>query len=480
MISKKIIGIPLLSKVKMATLSFCFFLIFFISSDVPVISTASVNMMSDIGGHQYYPLLFSLKYTTVAVTCMLCGKLIEKMGRRNILLLGLFIQMITNFTTGLSASILPMLISRTLYGIGQGLSSTAVMIMVAELFAQKSGYGYLITLLGYGAGNVGVPLIAAYLVENYTWRWAFWFLTAFIAIGFILLLFVCPNYRVREEDSSLDKIGVFLSAVTICIIVVVLSFGGGSYIAWSSPITIIMIVVGFASLVLFIRHEKNIDQNIAVFPVAILRSKLIIGCAVGQFAMSVNSTCLYTYIPYYMQMEMGSTPVQAGAAISIISFVTTAMGAMLLIAMVKAQRHSTFALGTVMCQSIAVVLVYIFLSPTLSLTILYALVVFYGLTDSVETYAFTMTVQMGLTTSKIAVGTAIMQFVRQLTGVVATAIATPIINSSASLGAGMKNVFLFAAIITVAGAVVFGIFVPSNKKIKENAAAAQALEDAQQ
>ena len=56
-------------------------------------------MMSEIGGEQYYSLLLSLKNTTYAVTGLLCGKLIEKLGRRNIMALGLLIQIVTNFTT---------------------------------------------------------------------------------------------------------------------------------------------------------------------------------------------------------------------------------------------------------------------------------------------------------------------------------------------------------------------------------------------
>ena len=71
---------------------------------------------------------------------------------------------------------------------------------------------------------------------------------------------------------------------------------------------------------------------------------MLMGCAIGQFCMSVNSTCLYVYIPYYMQQEMGTTATQAGAATSIISFMTTVFGAILLVAMVKAQRHSVFGL----------------------------------------------------------------------------------------------------------------------------------------
>lgn len=464
--SNKIIGIPFLDKSKAYILTICFFLIFFISCDISIISTASTGMMSEIGGEQYYSLLLSLKNTTYTVTGLLCGKLIEKLGRRNIMALGLLIQIVTNFTTGISSSIGPMLVSRTVFGVGGGLTNVAVMIVISEMFGSKAGYGYMITLLGYGFGNVGGPLLAGYLIENYSWRWGFWLLMAIAVIAFILLLLACPNYHIREETSAMDAKGMVLFSISLCMIVTVLSFGG-AYLPWNSPVTAIMIIMAISVLVMFIQHEKKLDQVIALLPISMLHSRLLIGCAVGQFTMSLNSTCLYSYLPYYMQEAMGATPTQAGVSTSIISFLTTAVGAILLIVMVRSQQHLKFAVFTVIGEAVALTLIYVFLSPTLSFALLYTLIIFYGLTQSVESYAFTMTAQMGLTTSKIAVGTAIIQFVRNFTGTAATAISTPIINSGASISIGLKNVFLFAAIATIAGAIIFVVCIPSTKKIRD-------------
>ena len=105
---------------------------------------------------------------------MLCGRLIDRMGRRNMLLFGLLIGLLSNVLGATAPNMLVLVVSRALYGLGYGFINAAVMIMINELFGKKSGYGYLITLIGYGVGNVGVPLLAGWLVENYTWRWGFW------------------------------------------------------------------------------------------------------------------------------------------------------------------------------------------------------------------------------------------------------------------------------------------------------------------
>ena len=431
---EKSMGVPELSRAKMITLTLCFFLVFFIASDTLILSTASVSILNDLGGQQHYSLIFSIRGITIAVTCMLCGRLIDRMGRRNMLLFGLLIGLLSNVLGATAPNMLVLVVSRALYGLGYGFINAAVMIMINELFGKKSGYGYLITLIGYG-------------------------------VCIALLVSSCPNYTMLQESNSkkLDVKGIIYSVLAISGLVGVLSFGGKSF-AWLSLTTLVLVLFTIVMFVLFIRTEKNIDQNIAIFPVSMMRSKVLMGCAIGQFCMSVNSTCLYVYIPYYMQQEMGTTATQAGAATSIISFMTTVFGAILLVAMVKAQRHSVFGLITVVGEAIALVLISIFISPTLSVMAMYVLVLFYGLTQSVESYAFTMTLQAGVSIQEIAIGTAFIQFVRQFTGVAATTMASPILSMSSSFGAGMKNVFIFAAVLTVIGAATFGMLVPIKKK----------------
>ena len=469
------IGIPSLKKGQMVALTVCFFLVFFTSSDTSVFSTASVKMLEDVGGANFYPMLSSLKGVTVVVSCLLCGRLIEILGRRNIMLLGIGIQTVCSVITALAPNMLVMLAARTVYGIGWGFVCTAVMIVINELFGHKSGYGYLITLLGYGAGNAGMPILIGWLVDYTSWRVGFWFMAACMIVAFLLMFVGTPNYTMKKDEGAVDYKGIVPFSTSIIMIVAVLSFGG-KFLPWKSPITIGMIVLALVLMMWFLRHETRIDQSVAIFPVSILRSKLVVGCAAAQFAMGINAFGIYAYVPYFMQLEMGATAIQAGSAISVVSVLTTATGAVLLILMVKLQRHAEFGLATVLAQVVAVTLVWIFLSPAVSLTLIFILVGFYGMSDAVESYAFTMTVQTGMTAEKVAVATAAIQFIRQLTGVVSAAVATPIMNYSSSMSAGIKNVMLFSVIVTVVGALVYALCVPSTQKIKEQLAAELAAE----
>ena len=465
--SKKIVGVPVLGKGRTTVLIIGFFLVFFLSCDYAVFSTSSVSIIGDIGGENLYSFLFSLNGITMTTTTLLSGKLIEKLGRMNIMMFGLSLWCVALGLSGAAWNITILLVCRAISGIGTGFSITAAMIMINELFGDKTGYGYLITLLGYGAGNAGMPMIIAWFITHFSWRGGFWVMAATAAAALILIRAVLPNYRIEQETSKLDIKGIITFAGAFCIIVAILSFGG-TYISWTSPIMVALIMVAVIALVLFVINEKKIDQSIAIFPVSMLKSGLVIGCMVGQFCLSLNSTTLYAYVPYYMQLEMNATPAQAGLSSSLMSIITTIVGALLLIIMVKAQRHSVFALLTCIGESIAVCLLAVFISPALSFAILYGFVILYGVSQSVETYAFTMTVQSGLTAGKIAIGTAIISFVRAFTGVAATAIASPIIDRSVSaggsVGTGIKTVLIFVAVLTVAGTIVYALLVMGRRK----------------
>lgn len=472
------IGVPELSKGQLLSLTLCFFLMFFTSADTSVFSTASVKMLEEVGGEEFYSMLTSLRGVTVVVCCLLCGRLIDRLGRRNIMLIGIAIQAVSSVATALAPTMLVMLIARSIYGIGWGLVCTASMIIINEVFKNKSGYGYLITLLGYGAGNAGMPLVIGMLVDSAGWRIGFWFITACMVVAFILMLIGCKNYTIVHSEGAVDVKGIITVFASIAMLVSVLSFGGG-YLPWTSPVTIGIIIVAIALLVYFVRHEARIDQSVAIFPVSVLRSKLVIGCSAAQLAMGINAFGIYAYIPYYMQLELGASAVQAGGIISVVSVLTTATGALLLLLMVRLQRHAEFGLGTVIAQVVAVTLVWIFLSPTMSLVLLYVLVALYGMSDAVESYAFTMTVQTGMIAAKVAVATALIQFVRQLTGVISAAVAAPIINHSASFSSGVKNLMFFSMAVTVIGAVVYAVCVPSTKKIQEQLAAEEKLAESE-
>lgn len=474
--NKKILGVPQMNKVQLGAILFGLFLALFANCDTSIISTASVTMLADIGNEKLYTLLLSSKMITTIIACLIGGKMSDKFGRRNILLVGISVVIITNLASGLSSNMLQLLIARAVFGLGMGFIVTGCNIIMGEVMAERSGYAFIVNLLAYGIAYVTAPLITAGMIEYFSWKMAFIVYIPVSFAAFLIVLFFCPDYRMEKSSTKIDIKGIVQVAVSLIIFVTTLALAG-SYLPWSSPITIGLLIVGVMLFACFIYHEKQIEQNIAILPVSLLKSKLIIGCAAGQLAMTINSTCLLTYIPYYMQSEMGATPAQAGLVFSINYAITTIIGSFMLVLMVKKQNHRTFGIITVVGESVALSLIYLLLSPQISLILLYLLLCLYGVSQSVESYAFVMTSQMGLTKSKLAVGTALITFVQNFAGVAGTSISGSIVNSSSNIGEGIRNVFLFAAIITVIGAIVFATCVPKTSKIKEMVAEAQRLED---
>lgn len=68
----------------------------------------------------------------------------------------------------------------------------------------------------------------------------------------------------ESNSKKLDVKGIIYSVLAISGLVGVLSFGGKSF-AWLSLTTLVLVLFTIVMFVLFIRTEKNIDQNIAIF-----------------------------------------------------------------------------------------------------------------------------------------------------------------------------------------------------------------------
>lgn len=470
-------GIPEVSQKQITGIMIGMFLAIFANCDSSIVSTASVTMLADLGNENLYTLILSIRLITMVIACLVSGKMADRAGRKKVVMAGLTIVIIGNICSGFSSNMLMLLISRSVFGIGLGMVLTGSMIILGEVLGKKSGYAFIVSLLSNGVSNVTAPLITAAMLEHFSWKMAFWCYVPISATALLIIFFSCPDYRAEAERPKMDKGGIVLACVSLSVFVSALALAG-SYFPWRSPVIIGMLVLGGILFAGFVLYEGKLDQNIAIMPVKILKSRLMVGCSAGQFSMAFNSVCLLTYVAYYMQVEMGASPARAGMSFSMNYAVTVVGGIFLLSLMAKKQNYRAFGCMTVFGEMIALILILVFLSPDMDYRVLFVLICFYGAMASVETWAFVMTVQAGLTRSKVAVGTAMMTFLQNLAGITATSISGSIVNSSASFGDGVRNVYLMAAIVTTVGAIVFTAAVPRTGKLKAMAAAAQEKEDA--
>ncbi|KAI1657245.1 MFS general substrate transporter [Daldinia decipiens] len=127
----------------------------------------------------------------------------ETLGRRNIYLSSFFLNVVFSLVSGLSVNIGMLIVFRILSG-GAAASVQAVGAgTIADCWEPRErgramGYFYLGPLMG----PLLAPIIGGALTEGFGWRSTVWFLTAYGAVVFILVLFCVPETLAKRKPTA--------------------------------------------------------------------------------------------------------------------------------------------------------------------------------------------------------------------------------------------------------------------------------------
>lgn len=127
----------------------------------------------------------------------------EALGRRNIYLSSFFLNVVFSLLSGLSVNTAMLIVFRILSG-GAAASVQAVGAgTIADVWEPRErgramGYFYLGPLMG----PLLAPIIGGALTEGFGWRSTSWFLTAYGAVVFVLVLFCIPETLAKRRPAA--------------------------------------------------------------------------------------------------------------------------------------------------------------------------------------------------------------------------------------------------------------------------------------
>lgn len=468
MIQEKFLGIPEIAKKKKNLILVALVLAIFVPyADASLVAAAGTTIVTDIGGMELFSMLFSGKTLTNVIFMLLVGKLADKFGRRNVFVIGIVIAIIGYLCTGFSTDMTQMIAWRVFTGISAGLCGGLVYVMTGDIYKGKEyGTAYIAQLIAANAAFIGGPILGGVLATYYSWQWCFWIMVPIFAIVLISVLKNVPNYRIDREGTKLDVRGIVLFSIGMVALIFALATVV-SYFPWGSPIIISCLAVAAVLLVIFFILEAKVEQRVAIFPVSMLKNRAMSSSIVGQITMTLNSVCLMAYIPYYVQNVMGQTPTTSGTVLATIYVAIAVCGLFITRQLAKNQKYRFWCNFTVLGESIGLILVCIFLSPSLPIVGLIAICITYGCFASVESTAFIMAAQSSFSPSQMAAGTACVIFSQTFASLLGTTVGGTILNSSENAASGVLNIYIFAAIVTVIGAVIVVTRMPGKKYIEE-------------
>lgn len=212
---------------------------------------------------------------TSLLTRPFAGLALDKIGRRQVFVVGLFVLILTCLSYSFSKTIYVIILIRLLHGFGWGISGTAASTVAAEIIPrQRFGEGMGYFSMANSVSLAIAPATGLYIVHHYGFRDMFMLSTFLVSIGFLMAWFVkYPNYRPQPERGHQP-----LYEKT----------------AWGPALMIFFISATFGSLSSFLplyaysRGIEHVGTFFTVYASAIFISRPLTGKVVDRYSYDVT------------------------------------------------------------------------------------------------------------------------------------------------------------------------------------------------
>ncbi|MGH2532968.1 MAG: MDR family MFS transporter [Thermomicrobiales bacterium] len=248
---------------------------------------------------------------SLAVFIPASGWLGDRFGTKHIFLIALSLFTGASALCGLAESLGQLVAFRILQGAGGGLLTPVGMAMLFRTFPPQERVGVarvlmFPTILGPALG----PVIGGLLVEQLSWRWAFF---VNVPVGLSLLLFGLLFLHENKEPSAgrFDLPGFLLAGSGLALVMFALS--NGSTRGWTSPIILACGVAGALILAIFVAVELRVAAPMV--QLRLLGNRLFRATLMVNFFAAAAFLGTLFLVPLFLQAARGDSPLSAGLTV---------------------------------------------------------------------------------------------------------------------------------------------------------------------
>jgi MFS family permease len=199
---------------------------------------------------------------STAACAPILGKVGDVIGRKRTLLLGIAVFTLGNVLSALANSLVSMLISRFIVGIGTAAIGPVILAYIATEFPQdKVAKGFSLYMLLSSASVIIGPTLGGLLVSSYGWRTMLWVCVAVCAGIFAVCILTSRNQvSFGKPLQNFDVSGAVLILIFFSLLLCIPSFGQN--FGWTSAPFLIVLGAAAASLTGLIYAERKAVQPI--------------------------------------------------------------------------------------------------------------------------------------------------------------------------------------------------------------------------
>ena len=249
---------------------------------------------------------------TFAGFLLLGGRAADLLGRRRLLMAGLFVFTGASLGGGLATADTFLIVMRGLQGLGAALVLPAALSTVMNMFPEGAERNKALGIWG-GVGALGgtVGLLAGGVLTTYAgWPYIFFFNVPIGAAALVLAPRLVPESRAGSPRRRYDPFGAV--SITAALLVFVYAISQAPQAGWAAPRTLGLLTAGAALLAAFFVIERGVQAPL--LPLPLFRLSSVAGSNAVGFLLG---TSFYTFVfvgTLYMQQVLGFSALAAGAA----------------------------------------------------------------------------------------------------------------------------------------------------------------------
>lgn len=366
--------------------------------------------------------LYSLVFSSLLIST---GKIADILGRKKLLITGIFVFIIGSIMASLSHNLPIMLISRFIQGIGGAIVLPTTLSTVNTLFKGKDRtiafavWGSVIS----GMAALG-PLLGGFFTSYTSWRWIFWIN---IPIGIIIILgalkFIPETYG-KKQEGSFDFIGLILSIITFGTIVYGL-IEGKDYGWWKvkgnaphiNNLSVIPYVlgIGLLALILLVLWELHLIKN-KKSPLIALNLFKFKSFSIGNITaciVAIGEFGLLFVLPLYLQNVLFMSAMKSGLILSLMGVSAFLAGGFATPFVNKTSPKTVVSTGLGL-ETISFFGFFLTIKPNSNIWLICLWLIIYGLGLGLASAQLTSIVMVDVPDNQAGQGSSIQSTVRQL------------------------------------------------------------------
>ncbi len=280
----------------------------------------------------------------IAGSLITMGTLGDRIGRRQLLLIGAAAFGVASVIAAFSTSAEMLIATRALLGVAGATLAPSTLSLIRSMFLdpQQRTVAIGVWVTSYSVGGAIGPLLGGVLLQYFWWGSVF-----LIGVPVMLLLLVLgpillPEFR-DPQAGRLDLFSAALSLAAVLLVIYGLKRVAEHGLGWVPAFTI---VTGLAVGAAFLRRQRALAHPL--IDLRLFRSRAFSASLAVYLLGTLVAFGAYIYIAQYLQLVLGLPPLQAGLA-TVPSMAAFVVGSMLVPVIARRVRPwSLMAAGLVL------------------------------------------------------------------------------------------------------------------------------------